>query len=210
MADEVMETLRGLNSEDTECIIDAEIYDDDEDSDGVVVPELQGTLSKWTNYIHGWQTRFIVLKDGTLSYYKSEQDSGFGCRGSISLYKANIKAHQFDECRFDVSVNDCLVWYLRASSPEEKQRWVDVLKSYKSESGYGSENSLKRHGSAISLVSNTQSTTSAGSFTKRGIRGLKEKLAEIETFRDILIKQIDTLQKYFDNCAENVKNTSKK
>ena len=52
MADEVMETLRGLNSEDTECIIDAEIYDDDEDSDGVVVPELQGTLSKWTNYIH--------------------------------------------------------------------------------------------------------------------------------------------------------------
>ncbi|KAL6443446.1 hypothetical protein ACFW04_002947 [Cataglyphis niger] len=210
MADEVTETLRGLNNEDTECIVDAEVDDDDEDSDGVVVPELQGTLSKWTNYIHGWQTRFIVLKDGTLSYYKSEQDSGFGCRGSISLYKANIKAHQFDECRFDVSVNDCLVWYLRASSPEEKQRWVDVLKSYKSESGYGSENSLKRHGSAISLVSNTQSTTSAGSFTKRGIRGLKEKLAEIETFRDILIKQIDTLQKYFDNCAENVKNTSKK
>lgn len=64
---------------------------DDEGSDGAIVPELQGTLSKWTNYIHGWQTRFIVLKDGTLSYYKSEQDSGFGCRGSISLYKADIK-----------------------------------------------------------------------------------------------------------------------
>lgn len=59
-------------------------------------------------------------------------------------------------------------------------------------------------------MSNTQSTTSAGSFTKRGIRGLKEKLAEIETFRDILIKQIDTLQKYFDNCAENAKNASSK
>jgi len=90
MADEVVETLRVVN-EDTECIVDAEIDGDDEDSDGVIVPELQGTLSKWTNYIHGWQTRFIVLKDGTLSYYKSEQDSGFGCRGSISLYKANIK-----------------------------------------------------------------------------------------------------------------------
>ncbi|XP_026673401.1 collagen type IV alpha-3-binding protein isoform X2 [Ceratina calcarata] len=190
-------------------IIDADDVDE-EGSDGVVVPELQGTLSKWTNYIHGWQTRFIVLKDGTLSYYKSEQDSGFGCRGSISLYKANIKAHELDECRFDVSVNDCLVWYLRASNPEEKQRWVDVLKSYKSESGYGSENSLKRHGSAISLVSNTQSITSAGSFTKRGVRGLKEKLAELETFRDILIKQIDTLQKYFDNCTENAKNISSK
>ncbi|XP_006624111.1 ceramide transfer protein isoform X1 [Apis dorsata] len=210
MADEI-ETIR-LANDDIECMegeIDADDVDE-EGSDGVVVPELQGTLSKWTNYIHGWQTRFIVLKDGTLSYYKSEQDSGFGCRGSISLYKANIKAHEFDECRFDVSVNDCLVWYLRASNPEEKQRWVDVLKSYKSESGYGSENSLKRHGSAISLISNTQSITSAGSFTKRGVRGLKEKLAELETFRDILIKQIDTLQKYFDNCAENAKNISMK
>jgi len=91
MADEVVETLRSLNNEEGECILDAEIDGDDEDSDGIIVPELQGTLSKWTNYIHGWQTRFIVLKDGTLSYYKSEQDSGFGCRGSISLYKANIK-----------------------------------------------------------------------------------------------------------------------
>ncbi|XP_076751697.1 ceramide transfer protein [Xylocopa sonorina] len=210
MADEI-ETVR-LANEDIECTegeIDADDVDE-EGSDGVVVPELQGTLSKWTNYIHGWQSRFIVLKDGTLSYYKSEQDSGFGCRGSISLYKANIKAHEFDECRFDVSVNDCLVWYLRATSPEEKQRWVDVLKSYKLESGYGSENSLKRHGSAVSLVSNTQSITSAGSFTKRGVRGLKEKLAELETFKDILIKQIDTLQKYFDNCAENAKNISSK
>lgn len=159
----------------------------------------------------------------------------------ITLYYLFYQAHEFDECRFDVSVNDCLVWYLRASNPEEKQRWVDILKSYKvlkfyyinqlliesnkcsfnllrnicicfkqSESGYGSENSLKRHGSAISLVSNTQSITSAGSFTKRGVRGLKEKLAELETFRDILIKQIDTLQKYFDNCAENAKNISSK
>ena len=32
-------------------------------------------------------------------------------------------------------------------------------------------------------------------------RGLKEKLAEMETFRDILCRQIDTLQSYFDSCA---------
>lgn len=89
-----------------------------------------------------------------------------------------------------------------------KQIKVNILFS-QSESGYGSENSLKRHGSAISLISNTQSTTSAGSFSKRGVRSLKEKLAEIETFKDILIQQIDTLQKYFDNCAENSKSVNK-
>ncbi|KAJ8879925.1 hypothetical protein PR048_020546 [Dryococelus australis] len=38
--------------------------------------------------------------------------------------------HEFDECRFDVSVNDC-VWYLRGETPEEKQRWVEILESYK-------------------------------------------------------------------------------
>ncbi|XP_011307079.1 collagen type IV alpha-3-binding protein [Fopius arisanus] len=200
-----------INNEDAE-MMEIGINGDDideEESDGVTVPELQGTLSKWTNYIHGWQIRFIVLKDGTLSYYKSEQDSGFGCRGSISLYKADIKGHEFDECRFDVSVNDCLVWYLRANSQEEKQRWVDVLKSYKAESGYGSENSLKRHGSTVSLISNTQSTTSGGSFSKRVSRSLKEKLNELETFKDILSQQVDTLQKYFDNCAENAKTSGK-
>lgn len=105
--------------------------DEDEESDnGYHVPEMQGTLSKWTNYIHGWQSRFIVFKDGTLSYYKSEQETGFGCRGAIGLSKAAIKAHEFDECRFDVSVNDC-VWYLRADNPEWKEQWVTVLESYK-------------------------------------------------------------------------------
>jgi len=34
------------------------------------------------------------------------------------------------------------------------------------ESGYGSENNLKRHGSAVSLTSNTLSTTSTSSFKK--------------------------------------------
>ena len=57
--------------------------------------ELQGVLSKWTNYIHGWQDRFIVLKDGTLSYYKSEHELSFGCRGSISILKATIRVVRF-------------------------------------------------------------------------------------------------------------------
>ena len=52
---------------------------------------LQGTLCKWTNYIHGWQNRYIILHDGTMSYYKSENETSFGCRGSISVQKAIIK-----------------------------------------------------------------------------------------------------------------------
>jgi collagen type IV alpha-3-binding protein len=71
-------------------------YSDEDEEDGLDtstpnVPSMQGNLSKWTNYLHGWQERWVVLKDGTLSYYKSEFDTAFGCRGSISLAKANIE-----------------------------------------------------------------------------------------------------------------------
>lgn len=62
-----------------------------EDSDNENQDELAGVLSKWTNYIHGWQDRYIVLSSATLSYYKSEQERGYGCRGALSLAKAVIK-----------------------------------------------------------------------------------------------------------------------
>ncbi|XP_060533211.1 ceramide transfer protein-like isoform X1 [Cylas formicarius] len=174
-----------------------------DDSDIENQNEFAGVLSKWTNYIHGWQDRYIVLKNGTLSYYKSEHERGYGCRGALSLAKAVIKPHEFDECRFDISVNDC-VWYLRAESVQSKQTWVDALEAYRVESGYGtgSETSLKRHGSTVSLQSNNQSTASSSSF-KKSSRNLREKLAELETFKEILCQQVDTLQKYFDYCVEN-------
>ena len=63
---------------------------DDRDEDEYQLLVVKGLLSKWTNYIHGWQDRYIVLKDGTLSYYKSEDESAFGCRGAVSLNKVLI------------------------------------------------------------------------------------------------------------------------
>ena len=57
------------------------------------LPSLSGVLLKWTNYIHGWQQRYLVLKDGTLSYYKSEDELSFGYRGSIIIIKSNIKVY---------------------------------------------------------------------------------------------------------------------
>ncbi|XP_026763481.1 ceramide transfer protein [Galleria mellonella] len=172
---------------------------DNSDTDEGGSQELRGHLSKWTNYIHGWQDRFIVLKDSTLSYYKSELESNLGCRGALCLKKAKVKPHEFDDCRFDVSVNDC-VWYLRATSPEEKQQWIDVLESFKVESGYGTNSDsssngggLRRHGSVTSL----QSTGSHGRTTRR----LTEKIQELDTYTELLSKQAVQLQQYFDMCV---------
>lgn len=96
--------------------------DDSENEIVVNIPELRGYLSKWTNYIHGWQPRFIVLKGGTLSYYKSESESDFGCRGAVSLHKATVKViflfyfYLFKffvkkNCLFDIEkIFDCFVF----------------------------------------------------------------------------------------------------
>lgn len=51
------------------------------------------------------------------------------------------------------------------------------------DSAYGSDSSLRRHGSCVSLGS-----ASITSFQKG--QGLREKLAELETFRDILCRQV--------------------
>ena len=48
-------------------------------------------------------------------------------------------------------------------------------------------------------MSLTQSLSSAKGKTV----GLSEKLAECETFKDILCQQIDTLQGYFDTCSQS-------
>uniref|UniRef100_A0A674BTD5 Ceramide transfer protein n=1 Tax=Salmo trutta TaxID=8032 RepID=A0A674BTD5_SALTR len=176
--------------------------DEDVDPESGQPVELGGVLSKWTNYIHGWQDRWVVLKNNTLSYYKSEDEREYGCRGSLCLSKAIITPHEFDECRFDISVNDS-VWYLRAEDPEHRHQWIDSIQLHKAESGYGSESSLRRHGSMLSLTSAASgfSATSTSSFKGHS---LPEKLAEMETFRDILCRQVDTLQKYFDGCADGV------
>ncbi|XP_044000151.1 ceramide transfer protein-like isoform X2 [Gambusia affinis] len=167
----------------------------------VGVVEFSGVLSKWTNYIHGWQDRWVVLKNNTLSYYKSQDETEYGCRGSLCLSKAVITPHEFDECRLDISVNDS-VWYLRAQDPERRNKWIEFIELHRADSGYGSESSLRRHGSMLSLTSATSgySATSTSSF-KKG-HSLREKLAEMETFRDILCRQVDTLQKYFDSCSD--------
>jgi collagen type IV alpha-3-binding protein len=71
-----------------------------------------------------------VLKGSTLSYYKSEEESDFGCRGAIALEKALVKESEVDDCRFEIYV-DNLVWYLRTDRPEDRRYWVDVLRSFR-------------------------------------------------------------------------------
>lgn len=57
--------------------------------------EFQGTLFKWTNYLHGWQERYLILRQGFLNYYKNEVDITLGCRGALSVKQAIIQVDLF-------------------------------------------------------------------------------------------------------------------
>lgn len=85
------------------------VSDEDDEEIGVAQPKeslivKEGYLSKWTNYIHGWQDRYVVLQNGTIAYYKSAFDTELGCRGSLSLGKAVIEVIQeLSRLRSDLS-----------------------------------------------------------------------------------------------------------
>ncbi|KAG6815728.1 hypothetical protein H0H93_009123, partial [Arthromyces matolae] len=54
-------------------------------------PTMKGYLNKYTNVAKGYNTRWFVLKNGVLSYYRHQSDESIASRGSISLKSAILK-----------------------------------------------------------------------------------------------------------------------
>ena len=56
--------------------------------DGKVCPEqFRGWLQKWTNYIKGYQKRWFVLSNGTLSYYRYVECIKSSVLGRYSVFR---------------------------------------------------------------------------------------------------------------------------
>lgn len=93
-------------------------------------PDLKGFLSKWVNYRQGWKTRWFVLENGVLSYYRNREDEQIACRGSIALATAYLSPSQ-DGTRFEVSsavttsVPKILV---KSSLRGEIARWIQAIR----------------------------------------------------------------------------------
>ena len=71
---------------------DEESFDDEKNICGSFRNgDFQGQVFKWTNYLHGWQERYLILRHGFLHYYKNELDISLGCRGALSVKQASIQ-----------------------------------------------------------------------------------------------------------------------
>lgn len=92
---------------------------------------MEGILWKWTNYWNGWQTRWFVLENGILSYFKSQEEVIQGCKGSVKVSVCQINVNNIDNTRLDLVIPGQQHMYLRAPSPQDRQKWLVALGSAK-------------------------------------------------------------------------------
>ncbi|EJF58501.1 Oxysterol-binding protein-domain-containing protein [Dichomitus squalens] len=97
-------------------------------------PELKGYLNKYTNVAKGYNTRWFVLHQGVLSYYRHQDDENLACRGSIAMRTAVLTVPPGTSgLRFEVHStpsrghSSIQKWYLKANHPVEASRWIVAL-----------------------------------------------------------------------------------
>ncbi|XP_071591547.1 oxysterol-binding protein-related protein 10 isoform X2 [Heliangelus exortis] len=94
-------------------------------------PVLEGTLSKYTNLLQGWQSRYFVLdfETGILQYYVNEQSKNQKPRGTLSLAGAIISPSDEVPHMLVVYSANGEMYKLRAADAKEKQYWINQLRS---------------------------------------------------------------------------------
>jgi len=173
--------------------------------------EKRGSIQKWTNYWTGWQTRWLVLKDGILSYYNSKHEVKKGCRCSFKLSACDVITYPGDPTRMDVVSKDDQKWFLRMETADDIQSWLVVIANNKAieeknmslkffEEIKSSVNELKAYRQF--LLQQTNQIKDEVSKSKPDAQRLTKISSEISTTCDILLQAVD-------NCIISVQNNHK-
>ena len=137
----------------------------------------------------GWQSRWFVLyEDNVLHYYSKKEEVDGLSKGSINVSAAKISRSNSDKEKFSiVSGNGSQTLYLKAETETERQRWIILLGACKANFVRlpGAEN-------AVGPVLGGLGDTSV--ILRRPRVEIEEKLMEIRTMRDILLKQISDVR----------------
>ncbi|XP_043942934.1 oxysterol-binding protein-related protein 10-like [Protopterus annectens] len=92
---------------------------------------LEGTLSKYTNLIQGWQSRYFLLEydSGLLQYFVNEQSKNQKPRGFLSLMGAKILISEEEPNMFTIYSTNGEFYKLRAADAKERKHWVSHLQA---------------------------------------------------------------------------------
>ncbi|KAK4875094.1 hypothetical protein RN001_011516 [Aquatica leii] len=139
---------------------------------------MEGVLWKWTNYWNGWQTRWFVLENGVLTYYKSQEEVNKGSKGSLKVQACEIIVHSIDSTRLDLDIPGEQHLYLKAATPQERQGWLVAL------------------GSAKACVSRSRkdANETVSYSSELNVDSLKSKKSELKLYCDLLMQQVHTVK----------------
>nr|XP_056713052.1 oxysterol-binding protein-related protein 10 [Euleptes europaea] len=92
---------------------------------------LEGALSKYTNLLQGWQSRYFMLdyETGILQYFVNEQSKNQKPRGVLSLAGAVVSLSDEAPNMLVVYSANGEMYKLRAGDARERQYWVTQLRS---------------------------------------------------------------------------------
>ncbi|XP_069673311.1 oxysterol-binding protein-related protein 9 isoform X2 [Periplaneta americana] len=145
---------------------------------------MEGSLSKWTNVMKGWQYRWFVLDDnaGLLSYYITREKMMRGVRrGCVRLRGAVIGIDDEDDSTFTITV-DGKTFHFQARGAEEREKWIRAL-----------EDTILRHAHRMRWDPSKPPPT---------VHEFDKKLVEADAYLQILIDQIKALEVKMDNMTD--------
>ncbi|XP_030761058.1 oxysterol-binding protein-related protein 9 isoform X2 [Sitophilus oryzae] len=137
---------------------------------------MEGSLSKWTNVMKGWQYRWFVLDDnsGLLSYYTSKEKMMRGVRrGCVRLKGASLGIDDEDDSTFTITV-DHKTFHFQARDAEERQKWVHAL-----------EDTIFRHGKGSRWEPPHPTPT---------LKDFDNRVSEADAYLQIMIEQTAKLE----------------
>ncbi|XP_050305618.1 oxysterol-binding protein-related protein 9 isoform X2 [Anthonomus grandis grandis] len=145
---------------------------------------MEGSLSKWTNVMKGWQYRWFVLDDnsGLLSYYTSKEKMMRGVRrGCVRLKGAVIGIDDEDDSTFTITV-DHKTFHFQARDAEERHKWVQAL-----------EDTIIRHANRTKWDPGHVSPT---------IKDFDNKVTEADAYLQLMIDQTKKLEDRIDSLTD--------
>lgn len=153
-------------------------------------------------YASGWQSRWFILDDGVLSYFKSYEEVSQGCKGSISLNVCEIIVNPTDSSRLDLNVSNEQYIYLKANNEKERQQWLVALGSAKASlanrqqrrrisSTTSSDTYISSHQAIPAFLHPTFDLDTSGD-------KIKAKKSELRLYCDLLVQQVHTVKNQED------------
>ncbi|XP_013784959.1 oxysterol-binding protein 1-like [Limulus polyphemus] len=161
--------------------------------------EMKGYLFKWTNYMKRYQKRWFVLSNGILSYYRSREEMGHTCRGTINLATARICTE--DTLSLILTNNGTQNFHLKANSEVERQEWVMALELAKARAIRLSELEEEEANEFVQVPLPSEKNE-----FQKAIETLSAKLEDLSTCNEQLVRQGSALEKSLDEADFNQTN----